>query len=488
MMKLNSVIWLTILALVVFTAGAVVTPCVANASNSPIKAIKPTITHDAFPYDTLYQSPLYLRISTDKSVYLTGETVNIAVSTNAFNTHIKVLAQLPGSSQETIGSLTTNTTNALSWQAPTTSGLIRLTCEGQAIMDAWDTCSREVCEGEDCWWEDYPCVRSIRVTGNAYTDIRVFSRTTSISGYIIDTNQRPVPGATVSLASNMQSITSNSDGYYEFSSYELNNNFALVNEVPTVTETISVEAIACESQAGKTVQVQAERGVSDVNFTMKRVFYPPNIDLSEFNFNAFPNWQEARQYSTWQNMLGITTEGAVEPGKLSYGKQEIPPRLFSIGNKQLYLVTNPGFGRYTLELKGSRNTGYTVAAATTLNGSYFQPVTVSGNVEGKNDQKLRLTLNAGGVGLQAIKPTSPLLIIIPIAVLLLGGLAAAYFLNQDKFRGLWKKPAVVKSPEPKTRVITKTEDDSTATKINKKPAAKKTRKKGVRKGGSNEKK
>ena len=483
-MRLNSGIWLIILALVLFTLGSVVTPCHAVASNSQAKEAIPIITNatlsaeEFIPSKAVFQaSYLSLSITTDKSLYLTGETINITVSTNAINTHVSLQAQLPGGYQETIGNFTTNYTHTLSWTAPSTSGLIRFTCEGEAIMEVWDTCLRQVCVDEDCSWENYLCLRSISVTGNAASDVRVFSRTTSISGHIIDTNQRPVPGATVSLTSTMQSTTSNNDGYYEFGSYQLSNNYALSNQIPTVTETISVEAIACEPQPGKTVQIQAERGISDVNFTLRRSFYPPDIDLSEFSFDSFPGWQEAKEYSTWQNIMGITIDGPVEPGKLSYGTKEISPQLFNIGNKKLYLVINPEFGRYLLELQGTKNTGYTVAAATTLNNLYFQPVTVSGNIEGKNDQRLRLTLNAGGIELKVIKPTSLLLIIIPAVVVLLGGLAAAYFLTRGKFRITGKKSAGRKSSRAKAIARTKPKEDSAVTKINKKPAAKKTRKK-----------
>ena len=483
-MRIVSGIWFTILVLGLFAVGATVAPCHAVASNSPTVEATPIITNNTLsgeeftPSKVVFQpSYLSLSLSTDKPVYLTGETINITVSTDAVNTHVRLQAQLPGGNQETIENFTTNATHTVSWPAPSTSGLVRFTCEGEAFMEVWSTCNRVVCDNATCWWEPYPCIRSISVTGNAASDIRVFSRTTSISGHIIDTNQQPVPGATVSLTSTMQSTTSNNDGYYEFSPYQLGNNYALPNQIPTVTETVSVEAIACEPQPGKTVQVQAEQGASDINFTMKRSFYPPDIDLSEFTFDAFAGWQEAREYSTWQNILGITIDGTVEPRKLLYGTKDTSSQLFNIGNKKLYLVTNPEFGRYFLELQGAHNTGYTVAAATTLNNTYFEPVTVSGNIEGKNDQRLRLTLDAGGIELKVIKPTSLLLIIIPIVVVLLGGLVAAYFLTGGKFRIPRKKSAVRKSAKTKVAARKKIKEDSAATKIRKKPTAKKTEKK-----------
>jgi hypothetical protein len=478
-MRLNSWNWLIMLVLGLFTIGSAVVPSYAIALDLPIEESVPIITNatlasgETAPTKAAFQ-PSYLSMSltTDKSVYLTGETINITVSTNAVNTYVRVQAQLPDGSQETVGSFTTSGTYTLSWTAPSTSGYIRFACSGEAIAEIWDYCERYVCIDSDCYWETYPCLRSVRVTGNASSDIRVFSRAASISGRVIDTNQYPVSGANVYLASTMQSTTTNNYGDYEFSSYQLGNNYALVNGIPTVTETVSVEAIACEPQPGITVQVQAESGANNVNFTLRRSFYPPDIDLSEFTFGAFSGWPEAEEYSTWQNILGVTIDGQVEPGKLLYGTREISPQLFNIGNKKLYLATNPESGRYSLELQGAQNTPYTVAAAATLNNIYLEPVAVSGSIEGQNSQRLRLTLEPGGIELQVVKPFPILLIIIPIVIVVLGGLAAAYFLTRGKFRIRGKKPAAPKSTKAKARAKTKIKGDSTGTKIKKSTAKK----------------
>ncbi|MCJ7654227.1 MAG: carboxypeptidase-like regulatory domain-containing protein [Dehalococcoidia bacterium] len=475
MMRTVLLILTAILVLGLLTIGSTLAPCQAIASNFPANKVIPIITNATLPNEETTPSKaafqlsyLSLSLTTDKSVYLTGETISITVSTNVINTHVRLLAQLPGGSQETIANITTNATHKLSWPAPSTSGQIRFTCEGEAIVEVWSTCTSYVCVDEDCQWETYPCLRSTTVMGNAFADIRVFSRATSISGRVIDANQRPIPGATVYVASTMQSTTTNNDGFYEFISYQLGNNYTLVNQIPTATGTVSVEAIACEPQAGKTVQVQAERGASDVNFTLNRSFYPPAIDLSEFTFDAFPGWPEAKEYSTWQNILGITIDGPVEPKKLLYGTKEISPPLFNIGTKKLYLITKPEFGRYFLELQSAQNTEYAVAAAATLNNLYLEPVTASGSIEGQNSQRLRLMLKSDGMELEVIKPPSLLLIIIPIVVGLLGGLVAAYFLTGGKFRGLGKAPAARKSSKAK---------ETTKGEAHGKPTVKKTKKK-----------
>jgi hypothetical protein len=468
-MRLNSWVWLTTLILGLFTIGSVVAPCHAAVLDSPAEKSAPIITNatlaseETIPSKAAFQSSyLSLSLTTDKPVYLTGETINITVSTSTANTRVRVQAQLPSGSQETVGNFTTSGTYTLSWTAPSTPGYIRFACYGDAIVRIQSICRRAVCDNTTCWWMPYPCLRSIRVTGEAYSDVRVFKRDTFIFGRVIDTNQRPVSGANVHLTSTLQSTTTNNDGFYEFNSYQLGNNYALVNGIPTATETVSVEAIACEPQPGITVKVQAEQGATNVNFTLRRAFYPPGIDLSEFTFDAFSGWPEAGEYSTWQNILGITIDGQVEPRELSYGRKDIPLRLFNIGNKKLYLITNPEFGRYSLELQGAQNAGYTVAAAATLSNTYLEPVTVSASIERQNSQRLRLTLQPGGIELQVVKPLPLLAIIIPIVVVLLGGLAAAYFLTGRKFRIPGKKPAARKSQKTKVAARIKTKKKSTA--------------------------
>jgi hypothetical protein len=475
MMRFVILIFIAILLLGLLTTGPAIAPCSATVLD-PLTEEAVTIIKNATladeetaPSKAAFQAAyLSLSVTTDKSVYLTGETVNITVSTNVVNTHVNLQAQLPGGNQETIDNFSTSRTHTLSWTAPSTSGYIRFICQGEAVVQIMSTCSRFVCDNVTCWTETFPCLRSTTVTGSAYTDIRVFSRAASISGRITDTNQQPIPKATVYLDSTMQSTTTNDDGLYEFASYQLGSNYALVNQIPTVTETVSVEAVACEPQPGQTIQVQADIGAPNVNFTLNRSFYPPAIDLSEFTLDAFSSWPEAKEYSTWQNISGITIDGPVEPRRFLYGTKEISPLLFDIGTKKLYLITTPELGRYFLELQGTPNTEYTVAAATTLNNLYFEPVTASGTIEGQNIQRLRLMLKSNGMELIIIKPPSLLLIIIPIVVGILGGLAAAYFLTGGKFRGLGKAPAVRKSPKTKEPAKGRTR---------RKPTVKKTKKK-----------
>jgi len=407
-------------------------PAVANATLA-----NKTTTASENPFQLSY---LTLSLTTDKSVYLSGETVNITVTSSAVNTHVSLVAQLPGGSQQPIENFTFNYTRTVSWTAPATSGQVRLTCNGDALVEAWDYCPRYVCIGPgdtDCHWENYPCLRTISITGNTYNDIRIFSRSASISGRITDINQRPVAGAIISVLSTAQSTTSDNDGFYQFSAYQLGNNFGLVNQVPTVIDTISVKAVACEPQPGKSIQIQAETGASGVNFTLNRSFYPPDIDLSAFTFAAFPGWPGAEDYATWQNIAGIAIDGDVQSARWQYGTREISPLLFNVGNKKLFLITTPEFGHYFLDVQGTPGTQYKVSAASTIGGTYLQPISVNSTIGSGGSQRLRLLLEQGQLQLQVIKPFPVLAIIIPVIIIVLGGLIAAYFLTGGKTR--WGK-------------------------------------------------
>ena len=457
-MKFSLLILTAVIVSALLTIGSTITPYGAAASDLPQKEIPNKISAiitsnpDTPSFGHFQASYLSLTLTTDKAVYLTGETVNITVSTGTINTHIRLLAQLPDGSQQTIENFTLNYTHTVSWTAPATTGQIRFTCNGEALTEVWDYCTRWVCIGDppDCHYDSYPCLRSISITGSTSNDIRVFGRTTSISGRIIDTNQQPVPGAKLSILSTAQSTASNNDGYYEFNSYQLGNNYGLVNQIPTVTDTVSVEAVACELQPGQTIQIQAETGASGINFTLKRAFYPPDIDLSQFTFDAFPGWPEAKEYTTWQDIAGITVDGPVQSVKLQYGTKEISPLLFNIGNKMLYLITTPEFGRYFLEVQGTPNTQYKVAVASTLSGNYIQPIIVDTAIESSGSQRLRFMLQQTQMQLQVIKPFPILLIIIPIVIGILGGLIAAYFLTGGKVR--WQKVFADKKSSQTTEI------------------------------------
>jgi hypothetical protein len=444
-MKLSLLILTAVLISALLAIGSSIAPYQAAASDL-LQKETPAITNatiankaTAISNDPFQASILSLTMSTDKSVYLTGETINITVSTGTLDTHVRLRAQLPDGSQQTIENFTLNYSHTVSWTAPATAGQVRLTCDGDALMEMWDYCNQWICLGPgdtDCHWDYYPCFQSFPITGNAYSDISVFSRTTSVSGRIVDTNQRPVAGATVSISSAAQSTTSSSDGFYQFS-YQLGDNYGLVNQVPAVTDTVSVEAVACEPQPGRSVQIQAGSGASDVNFTLNRSFYPPDIDLSEFTFAAFPGWPAAEEYATWQNIAGITIDGDIQSARLRYGNKEISPLLFTIGNKKLYLITAPEVGRYFLDVQGMPGTQYKVSVASTLDGMYLQPITVNSTIGSSGSQRLHLTLEQSQMQLQVIKPFPIIFIIIPIVVLILGGLAAAYFLTGGKAR--WGK-------------------------------------------------
>src|SRR4030042_1920762 len=192
-MRFSLLILTAIMLSSILAIGSAVTPYHADALNLSQKENGPRVTNatitndqDTPSFGPFQASYLSLSLTTDKAVYLTGETVNITVSTSTINTHVRLLAQLPDGSQQTIENFTLNYTHMVSWTAPATPGQIRFICNGEALTEVWDYCTRYVCIGDppDCYWDNYPCLRSIAITGSTSNDIRVFGRTTSISGRI----------------------------------------------------------------------------------------------------------------------------------------------------------------------------------------------------------------------------------------------------------------------------------------------------------------
>ena len=400
------------------------------ATTSTVSAL-PSVPPEpaSMPYPN--QPYVSLTLTTDKAVYLAGETVNITVTTDVINTHVRITAQLPDGTQSQITSYTFNYSHTFAWTAPATTGQIRLNCEAEGLMEVVDYCSRLVCIGPDhtdCHLENRPCFRTITVVGSTYNSINVFSRTASVSGRVTDTKQNPVPGATLTIASSGQTTTSGSDGSYQFN-IELGNTYGLNNGIPTVADIITVDAVACELQPGKNIQIQAGQNTSGVNFTLDRVFYPADLDLSYFTYASLPGWTAAKDFTTWQNIAAITVDGPVQLTGMRLENQPVTPMSFNVSGKSLYFITSPQPGSYALDIQGAADTPYTVSAAATVNGVYLQPASLAGTLSSNGSGHLRLLLEQGQIGLQAGSAFPVALIIVITVLVVLGGLAAAFFLT-----------------------------------------------------------
>ncbi len=492
-MRLVLPLWLALVATLLLFLP-LVTLCQASTvkhftagESTPITTATATATETgASKASFQISSTLSLSIRTDRAIYLAGETIAISVNTNQLSTWVRLRAQLPNGDLITIGEFATSGNYMKSWSAPPTSGQVKLFCDGEATVQAlvWTECCETIgSPGETPRIYCYPCQRIVTqtVTSTASCDVRIFDRITFLSGHITDNNQRPVPGAIVYLATTRQSASANGDGFYQFPSYELSNNYTLVDQIPTVTETVSVRAVACEPQPDKIVQVQAERGASGVNFILKRSFYPAAIELAYFTLDAFSSWSEAGQYSTWQNILGITIASQAKVRKLSFGTKELPPLSFDIGDKKLLLVTKPDTGRYFLELEGRPKTPFTVGAAATLNNQYLGQQVINGMIEGKGTQRLRLMLSREGIELKIIKPPNMLLLIIPAIIGFIGVILAAFFVTGGQLGSLKKAFAGFKTARSKLPKAEELTEGKTQVLV-KKTKSKRTRTKKVSRG------
>ncbi len=442
--------------LLVLTAILVSTLSIVGLAAAPtasaLSSLRPETAPLEYPFQPYY-SYLSVALTTDKAVYLSGETINITMTTNAYNTHVRLTAQLPDGSQSQIGSFTFNYSHTVSWTAPATEGQIRLNGDADALTEVWDYCSRWICIGPgdtDCHWDNYPCLRTVTVTGNAYNTISVFSRNASIGGRVVDANQNPIPGATVTISSTGQTTTTGSDGSFQFN-LQLGNSYGLTNGVPTVADTISVDAIACEPQPGKTVQIQAGQSISNVGFTLNRIFYPADLDPSYFTYDTLAGWTAARDFTTWQNITGITVESPTQIAEIQFGNQPVAPMSFSIGDKLVYFVTAPQFGRYLLDIQGAPDSQYMMSAAATVNGSYLRQVTLDGVLRSNGSERVRLMLEPDQIQLQPGRPFPIALTIVLIVIGVFGGLVTAFFLTGGKAR--WQKALSIRMPW-KTKLVT----------------------------------
>ncbi len=456
-------------SLLVLSAILVSALSIVGLAVAPTASALPSLQRETTPIEFPLQ-PYYLSVTltTDKAVYLAGETVSITVTTSVINTHVRITAQLLDGSESQIGSFTFNYSHTFSWTAPATSGQIRLNCDAEALTEVWDYCTRLVCVGPDdtdCHLENAPCLRTITVTGNTYNSISVFPRTASVSGRVLDTNQNPVPGAALTLGSTGQTATSGNDGSYQFS-LQLGNNYGLINGIPAVTDTITVDAVACEPQPGKNVQIQAGQNASSVNFTLNRVFYPADLDLSYFTYAALPGWTAARDFATWQNIMAFTVDGPVQLAEVRLGNQPVTPTSFDIIGKKLYFITAPELGSYVLDIAGAPNSEYTIGAAATINGNYLQQTGVTSALNSSGNERLKFVLEPGQIQLQVRQPFPIALTIIIIVIFVLGGLAAAFFLTGGIKR--WRTAFTFRKPA-KTKVVT-----TISKPANEKAAAKKT--------------
>jgi len=444
-MKFGLLVLTAILISTLSIVGLAVVPA-ASASSS----LHPERSLNEYPFQP-YSSYLSLTLTTDKAVYLSGETVDITMTTNAYNTHVRLTARLPDGSLSQIGSFTFNYSHTVSWTAPATAGQIRLNGDADALMEVWDYCNRWICtDNTTCHWANFPCLRTAAVMGNTYNTINVYSRNASIGGRVVDTSQNPIPGATVTISSTGQTTTTGSDGSYQFN-LQFGNSYGLTNGVPTVFDTITVDAVACEPQPGKTVQIEAGQSISNVDFTLNRIFYPADLDPSYFTYDALVGWTEARDFATWQNITSITVDGPAQIVQIQFGSPPVAPMAFSLGGKSVYFVTAPQFGRYQLDMGGEPGAQFIVSAAATVNGSYLPQTALNGALGSNGSQRVRLNLEPDQIQLQLARSLPIALVIVPIVIVIIGGLVAAFFLTGGKER--WQKALSIRMPW-QTKLVT----------------------------------
>jgi len=396
---------------------------------------------------------LSIQLGTGQTAYLAGETIVITIGTNLSNTKVRLLAQYDDGEQQEVSKFTFSGSRAIDWN-PTKLGRIQITAEGQAEVQVkeWTTCYGVSYAGKQAYIYSYPCEQVVTKTvkDTATRSLKIYPRQTSISGRIVDNLKQPVAGASIYLSSTKQSTTTDRDGYYKFRTYELGNNYAVITDIPTFKETISIEAVAC-NRFSDSIQVPAGEGLSSADFTLHRCFWPAAIEPADFTASAFSGWSEANNVQTWKNILGITVDGPVEISKVRFEGRELPPgslKSFPMGSKKLYLVTKPETGRYFLELESIQGGEYQVSTAATLaDVPLAQSNMVNGSLKAKQSRLLRILLSENQIVLEHSKGIPLVLIIVPTIFGIIGGVAAAFLLTGGQVGDLRKALARIKLPQ-----------------------------------------
>ncbi|MDD5312282.1 MAG: hypothetical protein PHO26_04525 [Dehalococcoidia bacterium] len=391
-----------------------------------------------------------LTLNLPRRSFLTGENIQVVVSTNTSSTAMTLYYEINGERTTLTGS-TISGSQSFSIKAPADPGPVRLICEGSAIVIYWDTCIiYQIC-GYDtnnlpryCPYT-YQCQKETMVYGTASTDFVVYGRHTSISGNVYDLRKNPVNQARVEL-SNGESRTTSSDGFYEFADFTLGDNYRLAGERPTVDITMKIDAVACRQQVNS-ISVSAEQPRTGVNINLDRVFYPPEINLANFTFSAFSGWPAASTVSTWEDIIAITSTGTARMSNINYGGSGLATtpvefKAFTLGDKNLYLIPDPRMGRYRLDLLIEPPGAFNLYAAAKIPGiGQLQEVNVTGKGD-KPGEKFFMDINTGAQSGPGCAPPQKLelepievmdttsVILIAVAGVLAGLLVSFFFLNR----------------------------------------------------------
>ncbi|MCX6004777.1 MAG: hypothetical protein NT082_03810 [Chloroflexi bacterium] len=423
--------------------------------------------HDGVNKSTIEVSPedqsIGLVVNLPRRSFLTGENIQVTVSTNTPGTAMTLYYEINGERTTVTGS-TINGSQTFSIKTPERPGPVSLICEGNAIVIYWDVCTAiEVC-GYDannlpryCTYT-YPCQKEMMVYGNTYADFTVYSRNTSISGNVYDSLKNPVNQAKVELSNGSSRVTS-SDGFYKFGDFVLGDNYRLAGERPTVDVTMKIDAVACNQQT-KSIAVPAEQPLVGIDINLDRVFYPPEIKLTDFTFSAFSGWPEASKVSAWADIVAITSTGTAKLSNINYGGSGLTTtpvgfESFVLGDKNLYLLPNPKMGRYRLDFLVEPLGAFNLYAAANIPGiGQVQGIKVPGKGD-KTSEKFSLDISIGsqtGPGCAPqkkfeLKPIDiiDLTLVIVIAIAgVLGGLLAAFLILGRRYGWIDKGKNAIK--------------------------------------------
>ena len=423
------------------------TPTIPQVGTHPshTSAIENTLNNQQVSVLSQYQ-PLHVMITLPRRSFLTSENIEVSVSTNVSGTKIELYYEIDGERTSITGA-TIYSNESLSFKTPEKTGQIRLVCEANALITYVDICNGEYFCGYDSYGSptfcpySYPCLKETIVYDTAVTEFRNYSRIISISGTIYDTLQNPINEATVSLSNGM-SQTSSIEGSYRFDNFMIGDNYYLSGGRPTVTATITANAVACRQQV-QTIQIMAEQPLNGVDISLNRIFYLPHINPTYFTFSAFDGWPEARSVATWEDILAITSSENAKIFNINYGSSGLTNmpahfKSFVISGQNVVLLPNPGTGRYRLDFSVDPSGHFYVYAAANLKGSIsLKEIQAIGKGE-KPMEKLSLKVSHTSLELGSIEILDPLIVILIAIAGIIAGFVVTFFILGRQYGWTYK--------------------------------------------------
>lgn len=446
------------------------------------------------------QSPsVSVSLTTNKPAYLTGENIQVTCTfsgtgdvswvSDSFKISIKATVD-NGNTEEIVPAEQLRGRRTYNWKAPSSPGTISFTCHGQAIYQTSTTTYQTVCLPKGgCITIPITVTQDNQLEDNADVTTQIYNPIAPLSGAVIDQAGKPISGAIVNTSIGGQKVNTDSKGNFIINNYRVGTGYVIKNGIPTADETVSVQAVACET-VQKLIEVPATSGISNANFSLTRCFYPAGVDLSQFTLDTFSGWSESANSSTWQNIIGISVDKQLQlkgdsiefrSTTKNLSSEMLTLKPFQIGQKKLFLLTQPGAGRYFMDFTGEQPGAYQIDFSCTRGAVQLPDASTTRNFNAGSSQRIAFDIRENPNSIEIVKDVNVTLIAVIAGLLVLAAVAVVFLrqhenrlLLQKVFAGIIPGSTKTKSASPNTQSTKKTSSRTTVRTAAKSPAGDKS--------------